>query len=286
MPDDPHVRVLLVEDSAAMQDLIRLYLREARSLKCDLDVLSTLGELEATAPEAHAGVVLLDLTLPDSGREESLQRAKAAAPKAAIVIVTGNQDEEFAARCIKEGASDYVVKDTLSPDTLARSIRLALARRELEDETRRKIERMREENERVRQALAPVSPAAAKAVNAVPLNEAATQAYERLAADYADLLELAVDEHAFTVDHGVREKRGHLAARLGAMGAAATDVVALHASFVKRRGGELQGKALLAYLDAGRVLLLGIMGDLADHYRRHVRFSSGQTSGQQEWVKP
>jgi len=119
--------LLLVEDNVADTRLIRHMVQSfpapAPQLK-EVDRLeSALRELEQHPFDA----VLLDLGLPDSEGLETLQRAKAAGGHP-IIILTGLNDEHSATAAVRAGAQDYLIKDQLNEQTLARSIRYAIER--------------------------------------------------------------------------------------------------------------------------------------------------------------
>ena len=55
-------------------------------------------------------VVLLDVTMPWPDGSEVLARLRALDPTVAVVMLTGNGDENLARKLLREGALDYVQK--------------------------------------------------------------------------------------------------------------------------------------------------------------------------------
>jgi signal transduction histidine kinase len=53
-----------------------------------------------------------------------------------VIILTGLDDEQLAISLLRSGLQDYIVKDTINSDMLARSIRYAIERKRLEDAVR------------------------------------------------------------------------------------------------------------------------------------------------------
>ncbi len=81
-------------------------------------------------------VVLLDLTLPDSSGPETFEKLVRHVPNMPVIILTGLDDEQLAISLLRSGLQDYIVKDTINSDMLARSIRYAIERKRLEDAVR------------------------------------------------------------------------------------------------------------------------------------------------------
>ena len=91
--------------------------------------------------------VLLDYHLPDmDGIEflESLMESKLLS-STSIVFLTGQGSEAVAVRAMKNGASDYLIKDAITADMLRRSIQFAIEKR--------KSEQALKEGERMKGAL-------------------------------------------------------------------------------------------------------------------------------------
>lgn len=125
------IDVALVEDNPADARLLREYLREARFPIDRFRHFETLGAAIEELPEDPPDVVLLDLSLPDAHGLQTVERALASFPHAAIVVLTGLNDEELAGAAVQTGAQDYLVKGEVEPSLFARSIRYAIHRKEL-----------------------------------------------------------------------------------------------------------------------------------------------------------
>ncbi|HEV2125230.1 MAG TPA: ATP-binding protein, partial [Chloroflexota bacterium] len=124
--------VLLVEDNLSDARLIEESLKRARPLEADGRVeLRRVARLEdalqaiaAEPPDA----ILLDLTLPDSRGLETFRRVHDRAPTVPVVVLSGLADESVAARAVRDGAQDYLVKGQADGQVLVRSLRYAIAR--------------------------------------------------------------------------------------------------------------------------------------------------------------
>ncbi len=100
-------RVLLVEDSLATQELVRLILQERR---IELDVVSTASEaLEATR-SINYDLVLLDYNLPDMTGPDVASSMRADALTLPIVAMTAHTGSEHRMRCLEAGMNDCLTK--------------------------------------------------------------------------------------------------------------------------------------------------------------------------------
>ncbi|MCU1496404.1 MAG: diguanylate cyclase domain protein [Acidimicrobiales bacterium] len=127
------VRVLLVEDNDGDARLVELMLQGTFGSDIELSRARTLAEaLELVASEKPECVVL-DLGLPDAEGLEGVRRIKAQAPLVAVVVLTGAADGDLGTEAVAEGAQDYLVKGNTIDETLTRSIRYAVVRKNGED---------------------------------------------------------------------------------------------------------------------------------------------------------
>ena len=128
-----HLRILHLEDDEHDAELIRLLLgREGFTLALDQVANRKKFEL-ALAPSAY-DLILSDYTIPGFDGLAALRLALAACPETPFIFVSGSIGEDLAIETLKQGATDYVLKDRLS--RLAPSIRRAL--QSLEDRAERK----------------------------------------------------------------------------------------------------------------------------------------------------
>jgi DNA-binding response OmpR family regulator len=93
------------------------------------------GRLSAALDRLARGgidVVLLDLALPDAQGFDAVHRIGAAHPFVPVVVLTGLEDEDTGLRAVQFGAQDYLVKGSLEPRLLDRSLRYAIERKRAE----------------------------------------------------------------------------------------------------------------------------------------------------------
>ncbi len=131
------LQILLVEDDPLAAKLVRLILGKGRGLESRTthvtSMASALNELERHSFD----VVLLDLNLPDSTMEETLDRCMEIATANPVIVLTGNDSEETGVRAVQLGAQDYLVKGEYNDRILLRSLRYARERHRMWSTLRR-----------------------------------------------------------------------------------------------------------------------------------------------------
>jgi diguanylate cyclase (GGDEF)-like protein len=125
----PHT-VLLIEDNPGDARLIREMLAEDPSapfrLHCEERLSRGLEFLSSEKP----GLVLLDLSLPDSHGLDTFVKVYAHSPHIPIIVLTGNDDQTVALSAVKTGAQDYLVKGKLDRELLTRSMHYSIERKQ------------------------------------------------------------------------------------------------------------------------------------------------------------
>jgi diguanylate cyclase (GGDEF)-like protein/PAS domain S-box-containing protein len=125
--------LLLVEDNAGDARLLREIFAEPDSVGIAMTDVASLGEAEAYLSDHAVDIILLDLGLPDSQGLDAVRRARAAAPRVPLVVLTGLEDESVAAQSLQQGAQDYLVKGQFDSRSLLRSLRYAIERNNMEE---------------------------------------------------------------------------------------------------------------------------------------------------------
>lgn len=122
--------VLLIEDNLGDADLVRLRLVEGTS-DADVSCVHRLSDGLASIKEKSPSVILLDLNLPDSQGADTFRRVLEKAPDVPVVILSGQDDEVLAMKALHQGVQDYLVKGTISSNSLDRAMRYAVERQAL-----------------------------------------------------------------------------------------------------------------------------------------------------------
>ncbi|MDY6819680.1 MAG: hybrid sensor histidine kinase/response regulator [Halobacteriales archaeon] len=144
--DQVSLDVLLVEDNPGDARLVEHHLNAPHVADFAGDTtihhVDTLSAALTELEDGNHDVLFLDLGLPESTGLETLDRTLATEPELPIVVLTGLDDREIAVNAIQRGAQDYLLKDELDADILARSLRYAVERHQQEEQLRRKNEHL------------------------------------------------------------------------------------------------------------------------------------------------
>ena len=122
------LKVLIVDDSPEDRETFRRYLtRGVKTHYLILDAETAEEGLEICLKE-QPDCVLLDYLLPDFDGVEFLKRlaAQTDMPLKTVVMLTGKGDEAIAVEAMKNGATDYLTKGTLTGTSLRRAIDKAM----------------------------------------------------------------------------------------------------------------------------------------------------------------
>jgi PAS domain S-box-containing protein len=130
------IRLLLLEDNPCDAELIELQLHQSQ-LECTMAVVDNEEGFRSALENGQPDVILSDYNLPRFNGVTALRIARVIAPSTPFIFVSGSIGEERAVESLREGATDYVLKDRLS--RLASAIVRALDEQR-ERTLRRKVE--------------------------------------------------------------------------------------------------------------------------------------------------
>ncbi|MGH8740883.1 MAG: putative bifunctional diguanylate cyclase/phosphodiesterase [Burkholderiales bacterium] len=121
--------VLLIEDNPGDARLIREMIAEDPDAPFHLHCAERLAQGLERLSEGGTGLVLLDLSLPDSFGLETFAKVYAHSPTVPIIVLTGNDDQTVALSAVKSGAQDYLIKGRLDRELLLRSMQYSIERK-------------------------------------------------------------------------------------------------------------------------------------------------------------
>jgi len=121
------LHILHIEDSVEDCELIQNLLRK-EGLKCEVSRVETRSEVFNALQNESFDLILSDCKLPAFSGLHALEIARALKPETPFVFVSGTIGEETAIESLRNGATDYVLKEHLS--RLVPAVRRALAEAE------------------------------------------------------------------------------------------------------------------------------------------------------------
>ena len=119
MSDTPPtpIRVLVVDDSAEIRDVIRLALDRATDF--ELVAEASDGETGVAAARAHQpGLVLLDIAMPEMDGLQALPLIRSVVPAASVVVFSGFSEQDAADISVGNGADGFIRKGRNLTDVL------------------------------------------------------------------------------------------------------------------------------------------------------------------------
>ena len=115
----PEPIIYVIDDDDAVRQSLEFLLKTAgmtvrgfEHAKAFLDVL----------PQIQQGCVITDVRMPGMSGIELIGRIRAEHPQLPVLVLSMHQEEQFAVRALKLGASGYLTKDC-APEQLAEAIR-------------------------------------------------------------------------------------------------------------------------------------------------------------------
>ncbi len=136
--------ILHLEDNANDAELIHSIL-EANGLNCQIVLVDNREDFQTALDESNFDLILADYTLPSFDGISALQITQQKKPDIPFIFISGKLGEEVAIETLKNGATDYVLKNRLNRlvPALVRALQEANDRRErkkAEEELRKKTE--------------------------------------------------------------------------------------------------------------------------------------------------
>ncbi len=130
------LKLLIVDGNPADRMIVRRMLL-ASDLDVDVHEVTCVSEFLAL-PLQDFDCALIDARMPDKDGIEGLTEAcrGTSYPPCPVIVMSGQGDGHTAARAFKAGANDYLIKDTLTPNGLRRTLVNAIDKWHAEDAMR------------------------------------------------------------------------------------------------------------------------------------------------------
>ncbi|HLI92038.1 MAG TPA: response regulator [Puia sp.] len=135
---DRPLKILHLEDLPSDAEMVDRVLRKAQ-LRFEKKVVIDKPDFLKALREFQPDIILSDHSLPAFNSLEALKITREEGNQSPFILVTATVSEEYAVNVIKEGASDYILKDRL--ERLPNAVQNALDRRRTEEELVRQRDR-------------------------------------------------------------------------------------------------------------------------------------------------
>ena len=106
-------RILIADDHAIVRDGLRRILLGAPGFEVAGEATDG-DEVMTRVREGGFDLLLLDMSMPGKSGIELIKWVKATRPELAVLVLSMHQEEQYAVRAIRAGASGYVTKESAS----------------------------------------------------------------------------------------------------------------------------------------------------------------------------
>jgi DNA-binding NarL/FixJ family response regulator len=272
------IRILLVDDNAADRDLIVSLMRQISGYRVEIEAAATFERGQQALAEQDFDACLVDYRLDGRSGLELIEQNVRQGRRCPFLLLTGLDSHDVDVEAARAGAAGFLSKSDLSAESIERAIRYAV------EGLRYRAEQHRRGTLKVLRRLWDSPPVALdRDQSSGTLQQSHADAFENLVDCYAELLDLALEQRAYKVEHDISEGLEAMAEQLGALLATPRDVVEIHYAATRRRTEGAANERALSCIEEGQLMALELMGYLADYYRRFAR-SNGRARPRQSHV--
>ena len=114
------IRIVIADDHAIVREGLKRIVASAQ----DLEVVDEAGDgagVMRVVREREFDVLVLDLSMPGRSGMELIKLVKAEKPRLRILVLSMHEEQQYAVRAIKSGASGYLTKES-APALLVQAI--------------------------------------------------------------------------------------------------------------------------------------------------------------------
>ena len=123
---------LMAEDNPVDAEIFSSMLSRAFERQYSVVCVDRFAKITEALNQGHFQALILDMELPDQSGLDNVHQLGQEYPGLPIVVLTGNEDLDLALDSLQSGAQDYLSKNNVTPEILARSVRYAKERKHIE----------------------------------------------------------------------------------------------------------------------------------------------------------
>lgn len=114
------IRVLIADDHVIVREGLKRILEEDGDISLVAEANSGHQAVSLTRSE-HPDVVVLDISMPERSGLDALADIRKAHPGVKVLMLSMHPEEQYAIRCLRQGADGYMTKES-APDLLLNAI--------------------------------------------------------------------------------------------------------------------------------------------------------------------
>ncbi|MEB3174998.1 MAG: response regulator [Cyanobacteriota bacterium] len=270
-------QVLLIEDEPAVAERIQALLqaedvlKTAQALDFQVTQISAPPKSGETVPASPADVVLLDLQLAGGQAPDILAALRNRWENTAIIAFTEEEDETLVIQAFQHGADGYLRLKHLDSSLLIYEVLAARERQQYRNDLvqRQRLAQQRQEFAQLESLAQSSTSITARMFGVETIQESLPELFQELSQSYGQLLDLALEQRMFRVEHQLSDRLRALADKMGFLKASPRDVIELHTQTLKQKSRDVPLAKAQGYVNEGRLLVLELMGYLTSFYRKY-----------------
>ena len=131
---------LMAEDNPIDAELFSEMLNKAFDGQYSIVCVDRFEKIVDALEQGRFQALILDMELPDRSGVNNVYQLGQQYPTLPIVVLTGNEDLNLAIDSLQSGAQDYLSKNNVTPEMLARSVHYAKERKQIEQKLKDALE--------------------------------------------------------------------------------------------------------------------------------------------------
>ena len=119
------MNILIADDYAEVRRGLRAILADALP-EAHFSEAGNGNEVLSLMAHSEYAILLLDINMPEHNGLDVLRHVKRNYPRLPVIVVSGQPKDQYATRCLQEGAAAYITKDN-APEELAPTTMMVLS---------------------------------------------------------------------------------------------------------------------------------------------------------------